>query len=157
MESLDSFRKLFDYDYWGNQEALQSIETVTGSREQALKIAGHILGAQRVWLTRLENPEFSPGTPRPVLNLDEARTAAEELHRRLTALLGNLRPEKLEEDLVYRNTKGVEFRTPLRDVLTHLVMHSAYHRGQIAAAVREAGGKPAATDYVVYVRQVKKS
>jgi len=35
----------------------------------------------------------------------------------------------------------------------HVVTHSAYHRGQVAAAVREAGGKPEATDYVVWVRQ----
>jgi uncharacterized damage-inducible protein DinB len=157
MESLDAFRKLFDYDYWGNQEALQSVETVSGPREAVLKIAGHIIGAQQVWLERLESPDSSPGAPWPVLSLAEARTAAEELHRRLRAFLGKLTPEKLGEDLAYRNTKGVEFRTPLRDVLTHLVMHSAYHRGQIAAAVREAGGKPAATDYVVYVRQLKKN
>jgi uncharacterized damage-inducible protein DinB len=67
--------------------------------------------------------------------------------------LDNLTSEKLDEDLVQRTSKGVEFRTPVRDVLTHLVMHSAYHRGQIAQAVREAGGQPAATDYIVYARR----
>jgi uncharacterized damage-inducible protein DinB len=41
---------------------------------------------------------------------------------------------------------GAEFKTPIRDVVTHLVMHSAYHRGQVAAAVKEDGGKPAPTD-----------
>ena len=157
MESLDSFRRLFDYDYWGTQAALQSLETVSGSAERALKVAGHIIGSQRVWLARLENPESTPGTPWPVVSLDEARAAVEDLHRRWTTFLSNLAAEKLEGDWVYRNTKGVEFRTPLRDVLMHLVIHSAYHRGQIAAAVRDAGGTPAATDYVVYVRQLKKS
>lgn len=49
--------------------------------------------------------------------------------------------------------EGVEFSTPMADVLMHLVMHSAYHRGQVALAVRAAGGKPALTDYVVWVRQ----
>jgi len=32
-------------------------------------------------------------------------------------------------------------------------MHSTYHRGQIASAVREAGGAPAYTDYIHAVRQ----
>jgi uncharacterized damage-inducible protein DinB len=32
-------------------------------------------------------------------------------------------------------------------------MHSGYHRGQIAAAVRESGGEPAYTDYIHAVRQ----
>lgn len=72
------------------------------------------------------------------------------------ALLDKLTPEKLDENLKYRNRKGVEFQTPIRDVLMHVIMHSVYHRGQVAAAVREAGGKPAATDYMVYVRKMKK-
>ena len=77
----------------------------------------------------------------------------DELHKSWAALLDKLTPEKLAAGLTYRNTKGVEFKTPIQDVLMHLVLHSAYHRGQVAAAVREAGGKPAATDYVVYLRQ----
>lgn len=156
MESLNWFRKLFAYNQWGNQEALQSIETVSGSRERALKIAGHIVGAQRAWLTRLEQEGASPGTAWPALSLEDLRAASEELQRRFAAFLDRLSPEKLGENLAYRNSKGLEFHTPLGDVLTHLVMHSAYHRGQIAAAVRDAGGKPAVTDYVAYVRQLQK-
>ena len=87
------------------------------------------------------------------MSLEEARAAVEELRDRWKALLEKLSPEKLAADLVYRNTKGAEFKTPIRDLLTHLVMHSAYHRGQVAAAVRDSGGKPAATDYTVYIRQ----
>ena len=79
----------------------------------------------------------------------------EETNRRWSAYLNRVTPEGLGQDIVYRNTKGVEFATLLQDILMHLVTHSAYHRGQVAAAVREAGGKPAATDYVVWVRQVK--
>lgn len=84
------------------------------------------------------------------------RATVEELHIRWSALLDKLAPEKLAGHLAYRNTKGQEFKTPVQDVLMHLVMHSAYHRGQVAAAVRDSGGKPAATDYIVYVRQLKK-
>lgn len=164
MESLGWFRKLFDYNHWGNRKALESIETIGGSRERVLSIGGHIVVAQRVWLMRLLGSRNAPGTPWPDLSLEEVRaasleevrTAAEELHSHYTAYLNTLTPEKLNEDLAYRNTQGVEFRTPVRDVLTHLVMHSAYHRGQIAAAVRESGGEPAVTDYVAYVRQLQK-
>ena len=153
MESLDSLRQLFDYDYWANQESLRSIATIRATADRALKIAGHIIGAQRVWLARFEAPDSPPPAPWPLLGLEEAQAAIDELRRRWLALLDNLTSEKLDEDLVQRTSKGVEFRTPVRDVLRHLVMHSAYHRGQIAQAVREAGGQPAATDYIVYARQ----
>jgi uncharacterized damage-inducible protein DinB len=156
MESLDSFRQLFEYDYWANQEALRSLATINVAAERALKIAGHIIGAQRVWLGRLETPD-SATPPWPLLSLEEASAAVSEMHHRWNSFLSNLAPERLDEVLVHRNSKGVEFRVSIRDVLIQLVMHSAYHRGQIAASVREVGGKPAATDYIVYVRQQRMS
>jgi uncharacterized damage-inducible protein DinB len=146
-------RKLFEYDYWANREALASLDTVDGDASRARKFFYHIIGAQRIWLSRFETPD-SPSTDAwPTLTLEEAQVAVEDLHRRWMSLLDGLTAEKLAGDLAYRNTKGQEFNTPIRDVLMHLVMHSAYHRGQVAAAVRESGGKPAATDYVVYIRQ----
>ncbi len=63
-------------------------------------------------------------------------------------------PHLLSEKCVYRTTAGKPFETTIEDVLLHVVMHSVYHRSQVAAAVRQAGGKPAAADYVVYVRQL---
>lgn len=156
MESLDSLRKLFDYDDWANQEALRSIATINGTADRALKVAGHIVGAQRVWLGRLETSNAATA-PWPLLSLEEAEAAISEMHQRWNSFLSSLPPGRLGEDLVHRNSKGIEFRVPVRDVLMQLVMHSAYHRGQIAAVVREGGGKPAATDYIVYVRQQRKS
>ena len=157
MGNVAFFRKLFEYDYWGNREALASLATVGDSSEKPHKTFCHVIAAQRIWLARFASPEPPSSEAWLTLSLDECRTAVEELHERWSALLDTLTTEKLSEDLVYRTTKGVEFKTPIRDVLLHLVMHSAYHRGQVAAAVREAGGKPAATDYVVYVRKMQAS
>ena len=41
----------------------------------------------------------------------------------------------------------------VRDILTHVFMHSAYHRGQIASDMRQAGFVPAYTDFIHGVRQ----
>lgn len=153
MESLDSFRQLFEYDYWANQESLRSIGSTAASAERVLKIAGHIIGAQRVWLGRLEAPGAATPAPWPLMSLEEANASVSEMHQRWKVFLAQLTPERLEEYLVHRNSKGAEFCVPVRDVLTQLVMHSAYHRGQIAAAIREAGGQPAATDYIIYARR----
>jgi len=153
MESLASLRKLFEYDYWANQEALRGVATLNAAAERALKIVGHIIGAQRVWLGRLETPGAAAPAPWPLMGLEEANAAVSEMHQRWISFLGSLPPARLDEDLVHRNSKGAEFRAPVRDVLMQLVTHSAYHRGQVAAAVREAGGTPSATDYIVYVRR----
>jgi uncharacterized damage-inducible protein DinB len=156
METREHIRQLFEYDLWANQKTLESLATVPETAERPRKLFSHIVGAQRIWRARFEDPNPPGAEPWPTLTLDEARVAAEELNQSWQALLGRLTPAKLAEDLVYRTTKGTEFHTPIQDVLLHVVMHSAYHRGQVAAAVREAGGKPAATDYVVYLRQASK-
>ena len=159
MDATQFYRRLFDYDLWANRAALESVAALsalnTSGAERARKTLTHVIGAQRIWLSRFETPEHPNVEPWPALSLDECRAAVEDLYRGWTGLVNRLGPEKLAQDLVYRNTKGVEFRTPISDVLMHLVIHSAYHRGQVAAAVREAGVKPASTDYVVWTRQVQ--
>ncbi len=153
MDGMEFFHKLFDYDHWGNREALSSLATVNDGRERALQLFGHIVGAERIWLARFDTPDPKSIEVWPGLTVESCRPAVDDLHQHWVGLLNRLTPEKLTQPLVYRNTKGVEFKTPIQDVLMHLVMHSAYHRGQVAAAVRAAGGNPAATDYIVYVRQ----
>lgn len=41
----------------------------------------------------------------------------------------------------------------MEDVLTHVIMHSVYHRGQIAAEVRASGSEPAYTDFIEAIRR----
>ena len=38
-------------------------------------------------------------------------------------------------------------------MLLHVVLHSSYHRGQVATAVRRDGAAPAVTDYVHATRR----
>jgi len=151
------YRKLFDYDYWANSETLASLKSVPSGAEKARKMFSHVIGGQRVWLSRFENPAPPSAQPWPELTLEECASAIEDLRRQWEERLDKLTPEKLAGELTYKTTKGIEYRTPVSGILMHLVLHSAYHRGQVAAAVREAGGKPAATDYAVYLREVLKS
>jgi uncharacterized damage-inducible protein DinB len=156
MEEVVNYRKLFDYDYWANSETLASLRTVPSGVDKPRETFNHVIGAQRIWMARFENPAPPSAQPWPDLSLEECASAIEDLRRRWNDLLDSFTPEKLAGDLTYLTLKGVEYKTPIQDVLMHLVLHSAYHRGQVAAAVREAGGKPASTDYVVYLRAAKR-
>ena len=148
--------KLFEYDYWANSEALAVLKTMPGGAEKARKAFCHIIGGQRIWMSRFASPAPPSAQPWPDLTLEECSSAIEDLRQRWHDILEGLTPEKLASDLTYLSLKGTENKTPVQDVLMHLVLHSAYHRGQVAAAVREAGGKPAPTDYTVYLRSGKK-
>jgi uncharacterized damage-inducible protein DinB len=59
----------------------------------------------------------------------------------------------LWQKVTYKNSKGESWTSTVQDILTHVVIHSAYHRGQIASLMRAAGGTPAYTDFIHAARQ----
>ena len=59
----------------------------------------------------------------------------------------------LAELVTYQNSQGETWSSRKDDILMHLITHSAYHRGQVAVAVRAAGFTPAYTDYIHSIRQ----
>jgi len=70
------------------------------------------------------------------------------------ARLGNqFAPGSLDDKVEYRNSKGEPWSSRVEDILTHVLLHSAYHRGQIALQMRASGMEPAYTDFIHAVRQ----
>lgn len=62
-------------------------------------------------------------------------------------------PSGLLETVTYKNTKGEPWSNTVEDILTHVLLHSAYHRGQIASQMRADKEQPAYTDFIHAVRQ----
>ena len=62
-------------------------------------------------------------------------------------------PSGFDEKIDYRNSKGEPFSSRVEDIITHVLIHSAYHRGQAALEMRAAGLQPAYTDFIHGVRQ----
>ena len=60
---------------------------------------------------------------------------------------------RLADTVSYTNSKGEAWTSTVEDILIHVTIHSAYHRGQIASDLRAAGLEPAYTDYIHAVRQ----
>jgi uncharacterized damage-inducible protein DinB len=151
MNLLDHFRRMFSYDDWANRESLASLRKNESASHFAFKVMSHIIATERVWLARLES------RPDPVVwpewTLDETDRQRAENAGQWQQYLDALTPAKLEEEISYRNTKGESFRSMVQDVITHVLMHSAYHRGQIASDLRSSGGTPPYTDFIHAVRQ----
>lgn len=152
MDIIEHFTRLFAYDGWANQEVLAGLRTAVTPLPRALALMAHIFASERLWMERLEQkaqtlpvwPEFT---------IEECDRQATEL----PALWKNYLVASSEADLAelvsYRNSKGEPWSSRKDDILMHLITHSAYHRGQVAAAVRAAGSTPAYTDFIHSIRQ----
>ncbi len=152
MNLADYLRRQFSYDEWANREVLNAIRTAGGANQRSLQLMSHILAAELVWLERLtQQPQSVPVWPEPDLAQCEAQ--ATKLGGQWLEFLDLLTAGDVSQSIRYKNSKGEEWTSTIVDVLTHVVMHSAYHRGQIASHMRANGQTPAYTDFIHGVRQ----
>jgi uncharacterized damage-inducible protein DinB len=143
-------RRQFAYDEWANREVIAAIRRNGNVDARTLQLVSHIVAAERLWLERLsQQPQSVKVWPDMDLPGCEAENAA--LGRLWAEYLD--RAGDLSRSISYQNTKGEAWTSTVVDVLTHVVMHSAYHRGQIASHMRETGLVPAYTDFIHGVRQ----
>ena len=124
---------------------------VTPQAARALAIYAHLAATDQVWLGRIEGrPPAYPAWP--ALSLEEAAALTREGVARLREHAA-APEEEMQRVIVYRTSAGQEFRTPVGDILTHVALHGAYHRGQLALLARDGAAEPINTDFVTYVRQ----
>ena len=152
MEIVRRHQRLFAYDDWANRETLAAIAAAGSPLPRSLKLLAHIAGAERLWLGRLRR-ESRPAAVWPDLDVAGCREALDDLARVWKENLGALTPAGLDETVAYVNSKGEPWTSSVEDILTHTVLHSSYHRGQIAADMRASRHAPAYTDYIHARRQ----
>jgi uncharacterized damage-inducible protein DinB len=135
---------------WANRETLDSLEQ-NSTTPKSLRWMAHIVAAEYLWLARLcRQPATMPIWPD--LDVEACAAGLGDLSSQWMEYLADVRPERLAEAIRYTNSKGESWTSTVEEVLTHVVIHSAYHRGQIAADLRGAGGTPAYTDFIHAVR-----
>ena len=152
MNLADYMRREFAYDAWANQEVLAVLRKAGGADTRSLQLMSHIFAAERLWLDRLkQQPQSTPVWP--TLDLQQCEREAAELSELWSAHLDLITAGDVSQTISYTNSKGEAWTSTIVDVLTHVVMHSAYHRGQIASHMRQNGQTPAYTDFIHGVRQ----
>ncbi len=152
MELLEHLRRQFTYDEWANREVLAGLKANASLPLRPRQLLAHILSAERLWLERLRKQPQSLSVW-PDFTLDQCEDQIADVARLWRNFLGQLPPAGLADTVVYKNSKGEPWTSTVEDILTHVVLHSAYHRGQIASLVRASGEQPAYTDFIHAVRQ----
>lgn len=152
MGLLEHLRRQFAYDTWANREVLAGLRASARATERPLQLLAHILSAERLWLERIrEQPQSLPVWPD--FSVDECEWQIAELTQLWREFFDALPVAGLAEKVTYTNSKGEPWTSSVEDILTHVVLHSAYHRGQIASQVRAGGEQPAYTDFIHAARQ----
>jgi uncharacterized damage-inducible protein DinB len=152
MEFLEYLRKLYEYDHWANREVARALQAAPHPSARSVRLMGHVVGTEWTWRSRIL-PESKKMAVWPQLTVEQILQEVEGLRTAWAGDLGKLTSTGLSASAAYTNSKGEHFSSQLGDILMHVVMHSAYHRGQIATDMRASGLEPVYTDFIHAVRQ----
>jgi uncharacterized damage-inducible protein DinB len=149
---LKYIQRLFSYDDWANREVATILGSLQNAPARSIHLLAHIVSAERLWFERLrQQKQTYPVWPE--FNLERCEEEIGTVSNLWKSYLGSISENDLGRPIGYTNTKGEKFSSQMQDILMHIILHSAYHRGQIAADMRAAGFTPAYTDFIHAVRQ----
>jgi uncharacterized damage-inducible protein DinB len=148
---VNSLAKRFAYDVWANLQYADALtQAGNNAPPKAAELLAHAAAASRLWLQRIHGEKTGEVWPRrsPAESASEFKDLAEGWR---TLLSGG--DDVLGRQVSYQNSKGEPWMSTVAEICEHVVIHGAYHRGQIALKLREAGIAPPYTDYIHAVRQ----
>jgi uncharacterized damage-inducible protein DinB len=147
----EHLRHLFEYDDWANRRTIAALEI--GHSERSVQILAHILITKQEYFDRLGGKDSTGFNFWPDLDLEACRGLAEKTTEQYSALLDNLDDSRLEQIAKYKTSEGIPYENSFRELLTHVLLHSSIHRGNIVLKMREEGLEPPKIDYILYLRR----
>ena len=150
MQTLDHLLHLFEYDDWANRQTLTALSNKDSERSR--RIFAHLLITKQEYFERLDGKDSTGFDFWPDLTIDGCRQLARSTHDNYVRLLTGADELLLERRASYKTSEGVPYENTYRDLLTHVLLHSSIHRGNIVLKMREEGLEPPKVDYILYLR-----
>jgi uncharacterized damage-inducible protein DinB len=156
----DDVVALFAYDRWANTKVLDACRKLTAEQYVAEPVPGwssvrstiyHIAMVTDFHLRTLAgDPDDSIPTEADLATVDDAARLLERAYRCFEELRPTLTPDRLNTVRTWRR-RGRTATLPPWAGLRHIVNHSTYHRGQVAAKLKRFGIEQSATDFFFWV------
>jgi uncharacterized damage-inducible protein DinB len=162
----DQILRLYAYHHWAADRAFAAVSSLTatqldqhwgGSFGTGRALLRHVAGVERLWLERWRGnslkalPDFPPTHSGRDFQREWVTVKSDQVR-----YLDELTTELVAGELTYVNLKGERWTYPFADLLTHVVNHGTYHRGQITHLLRDLGLAAPATDYLLFVEDRRK-
>lgn len=161
--TVTELRRLYAYSRWATTRLLHAaaaldpaaLDRPLGTSFGTLReTVAHLYGVERLWLDRwLGGTIGAPSSPTELESIDAVERRWAAVWKGQDDFLRARTDAQLRDVFSYRNQSGLPASVGLADMLLHVANHATYHRGQIAAAIRQLGGTPAPTDFLLFARE----
>lgn len=159
-------RHLVAYSAWASNRVFDAVTPIPGEdlvrdlKSSHKSIHGtlvHMVSAERIWLARVQGAAEAPileGADVPTLA--SLRAVWEQVGYDMARFLGGITDKKLQESITARSPKGDMYTHTIGQVISHVVDHSTYHRGQVITLMRQLGVVPPNTGMITFFRETSK-
>jgi len=130
------FVKQIEFELWANQKTMEAIESATEPGERVFVLFSHMLSANSIWLSRIQN---TPVTTTLFLerSFEESKALLKEVAEKWKAYIATLNEKELGRTIHFIFPfDGSKKKILLADAITHIFGHSNYHRGQIMSLLK---------------------
>lgn len=142
------FKDIFEYHHHFNQKLIEELrEHESNLPQRTVPLFSHAINAQQIWNARIMGKE-ELGVHE--VHLFEACRRLDRGNFQETVQI--LDERELDEIIIYKNSKGIEFSNSIQQILFHVANHFSHHKGQIISDFRQSGIEPIVTDYIFYKR-----
>ncbi len=161
----ESLLQYAEYNAWANKRVTDALlklddglvdREIVSSFSSARDTVCHTLGAEYIWLQRLQLAEH------PVWlgsGYDGTFAEACAFWTKVSADLVHFVAKQFDDRALqhvvqYYDRAKVAHKTPVNEVLHHVFNHSTYHRGQLVTMIRQCGATQIpGTDFIAFVRK----
>ena len=164
MSTLALLRKLFGYRAWANAEFLEKMKGFdpdlhAQDRDAALRLLNHTYVVDRIFAAHLVGADhgFSANDPADTPSLEGLRAALITSDQWYLNYLETVTPEQLSESVPFVFTDGDGGRMSREEMLSHLVVHSGYHRGEVGRIMSRLSISLPWDTFAVYLHQADPS
>jgi uncharacterized damage-inducible protein DinB len=149
LDELYAHQEWADATHWRAMEAHPPALADRAIRERLHHI--HLVQSAFLWVMGPRTAQFAMTKAEDYPNMGDLKNFAQGIHSEMAAMLGGMTEARLAEMI-----EVPWFQPPLkisvRHALMQAAMHSHYHRGQNATRLRELGGAPPGTDFIVWLK-----
>ena len=142
------FKQVFEHEYWANIKVLETLISVEMPPQRAIEVFSHTIAAQRIWLDRMKGDT----TELKVWEVFDSKIMLELLEINHTDLLKILDNQDINQLIAYQNSEGGHHTSTINQILTHLALHAAYHRGQVVLLLKNQVDSLPTTDFIFYIK-----
>ena len=164
MSALDLLRSLFVYQAWANGELLEKLAGMdqqkhAKERHAAIRLLNHNLVVSRIFAAHLSGKHhgYASDNTEDTPSLDELGADVAAMDRWYLDYLETVSPKLLSQPVPFIFTDGDKAMMSRQEMLTHVVTHGGYHRGEIGRILVQIGVTPPWDTFAVHLHQSEPS